>query len=53
MTAERWNSLNEYEQLGNIGSAFFRASKGSTSYAEFDEFLDLTIADPKWKGREK
>ena len=43
--------LTEYEQMGNIGSAFFRASKGATSYDEFFELLDLTIGDPKWKGR--
>ena len=53
MKSERWNLLTEYEQMGNIGSAFFRASKGATSYDEFFELLDLTIGDPKWKGRTK
>lgn len=51
MIFERWGQLNEYEQLGNIGSAFLRASKNATSYDETLELLDLTIADKRWRNR--
>ena len=51
MKLERWKQLSEYEQLGNIGSAFFRASKGVTSFYETLELLDLTISDSRWHSR--
>lgn len=53
MEPERWHSLNEYDQLANIGSTFYRGSKGVTNYDEFFALLDLTISDPKWEGRTK
>jgi len=56
---ERWRQLRLSEQMGNIGSEFERViswrKKNNPELAgnAFDrtlELLDLTIADPRWKG---
>lgn len=55
----RWFTLSIVEQLANVGSDFERAARwhqqGEREHFEraFDrmlELLDLTIADPRWKG---
>jgi len=55
----KWFRLSLREQMGNIGSEFDRAiswrSKGRSDFAmnAFDrtlDLLDLTIADPRWRG---
>lgn len=57
----RWQSLSLVEQLGNVGSEVGRAARWYGKDQQrceqaFDralELLDLTIADPRWKGRRK
>jgi hypothetical protein len=57
----RWQTLSLMEQLANVGSDVARAhrwqGKDSAScekaYARALELLDLTIQDPRWKGRRK
>jgi hypothetical protein len=61
LAAGRWHTMPLVEQLGNVGSEVGRASR----WKEKDllacekasnrslELLDLTIADPRWKGRRK
>lgn len=53
MEAARWHQLNLAEQLGNIGSEFARwlKTKSEKSFAEILHLLDLTIADPRWRGK--
>ncbi|OGG62983.1 hypothetical protein A3C21_03260 [Candidatus Kaiserbacteria bacterium RIFCSPHIGHO2_02_FULL_59_21] len=55
----RWHTLSLAEQLGNIGSEVHRArmaehANESRFIAARDrslELFDLTLADPRWKGR--
>jgi len=55
----RWHTLSLAEQLGNIGSEVHRArvaqaSNESRFLGARDralELFDLTIADPRWRGR--
>jgi hypothetical protein len=57
--AARWRQLTFAEQMGNIGSEFDRViswrkrNKPESAERAFDrmlELLDLTIADPRWRG---
>lgn len=62
LAAGRWFELSLVEQLANVGSDIIRTiqwkKKGDVAYSKkaFEralELLDLTIADPKNKGRLK
>ena len=62
LAAGRWHTLSLMEQLGNAGSEVSRALRARSNgnpareRAAFDRFLelmDLTIADPRLKGRRK
>ncbi len=62
LAAGRWQTFTLAEQLGNIGSEINRAlnwkERGNaarvTSALERGlELLDLTLADPRWRGRYK
>lgn len=54
----RWFKLSLAEQLGNAGSEFSRAlswksrdeDKFQSAADRFFELMDLTLADPRWKG---
>ena len=59
LAAGRWQTMSLAEQLGNIGSEFDRAlnwrqrdapDKFESALARFIELMNLTIADPRWKG---
>ncbi len=55
----RWYTLSLAEQLGNIGSEVFRASRQKDKDEKMFqqaveralELFDLTLSDPRWKGR--
>jgi len=55
----RWQQLSLIEQLGNIGSEVGRAAKWQEKDKEIFqntvdralELFDLTLDDPRWKGR--
>ena len=55
----RWHTLSLAEQLGNIGSEVGRTAKwhsknpahSEMAFARALELFDLTIADPRWRGR--
>ncbi len=59
LAAGRWQTLSLSEQLGNVGSEVGRALKARDRHSArfqpaFDralELLDLTIADPRHRGR--
>jgi len=59
LAAGRWFELSLPEQLGNIGSEVFRASrfegKDESSFRSAVEraleLFDLTLSDPRWAGR--
>ena len=61
LAAGRWQTLPLVEQLANVGSDVARAhrwqGKDSVSCEKACdralELLDLTIQDPRWKGRRK
>jgi hypothetical protein len=62
LAAGRWRTLPLVEQLANVGSEVERAlnwaAKGNPEYSERAfargrELLDLTIADPKHRGRQR
>ena len=61
LAAGRWETMPLAEQLANVGSDVARAyrwqGKDSKSYEKAFiralELLDLTISDPRWKGRRK
>lgn len=57
-----WNKLSLAEQLGNVGSEVSRIRHWDKQGAEAEkeqaflralELIDLTLADPRWKGRVK
>jgi hypothetical protein len=56
---ERWHQMSLLEQLGNIGSEVGRAhcAKGNneslfrSAVDRALELFDLTLEDPRWKGR--
>ena len=57
LTANRWQQLSLYEQLGNIGSEVGRAihasspaPKQAAAYRAL-ELFDLTLADRRWYHR--
>ena len=57
----RWQTLPLVEQLANVGSDVARAYRWQgkdpqlceKAFVRALELLDLTIADPRWKGRRK
>jgi hypothetical protein len=62
LAAGRWYELTLMEQFGNIGSEVGRASRAKAQGNEqrlagaLDralELFDLTLADPRWRGRLK
>jgi hypothetical protein len=61
LAAGRWQTLSLAEQLANVGSDVARAARWHGKDAQLCEkafvraleLLDLTIQDPRWKGRRK
>ena len=61
LAAGRWHQLSLAEQLANVGAEVGRmrrrrGAEGPASTAAFEralELLDLTLADPRWRGRRK
>jgi hypothetical protein len=62
LTGGRWFDLNLVEQLANIGSEVGRSirARDSGNSARFEnafarglELFDLTLADPRWRGRRR
>ena len=61
LAAGRWQTLPLVEQLANVGSDVARASQWQgkdpqrceQAFLRALELLDLSIADPRWKGRWK
>ena len=61
LAAGRWQTLPLVEQLANVGSDVARASQWQgkdpqrceQAFLRALELLDLSIADPRWKGRRK
>jgi hypothetical protein len=61
LAAGRWHQLSLAEQLANVGAEVgrMRRRRGAgelVSQAAFEralELLDLTLADPRWRGRRK
>ena len=59
LASGRWGKLSLPEQLGNIGSEvsrMLRARGERSRNAAFEralELVDLTLADPRWRGRRK
>ena len=61
LAAGRWRTLTLAEQLANVGSEVARARRWNgqdphacaQAFARALELLDLTISDPRWKGRRK
>lgn len=59
LASGKWNALSLAEQLGNIGSEVGRAArsreKDETKFRNAVtralELFDLTLADPRWRGR--
>lgn len=59
LAAGQWFKLSLAEQLGNIGSEVLRASRQKNKDEKLFwgaveralELFDLTLADPRWKGR--
>lgn len=56
----RWSNFSLSEQLGNIGSEVNRAINAKGDEKRFEnailrafELFDLTISDPRWRGRLK
>jgi hypothetical protein len=55
----RWHTLSLAEQLGNIGSEVGRRRRAAgrderqaaRAFERALELLDLTLADPRWRGR--
>ena len=61
LAAGRWQTLQLAEQLANVGSDVARAHRWQEkdpllcekAFVRAVELLDLTIGDPRWKGRRK
>ena len=59
--AKRWQEFSLIEQMANIGSEVSRAQKWQNkdqkifknTYIRALELFDLTLSDPRWKGRLK
>lgn len=62
LTKEKWESLQLEEQMGNIGAEVARllnrirqndSESARLSLERALELIDLTVSDPKWRGRSK
>lgn len=61
LAAGRWNALSLAAQLGNVGAEVgrlrrWRGRDARLAEAAFEralELLDLTLADPRWRGRRR
>jgi hypothetical protein len=61
LAAGRWQTLPLTEQLANVGSDVARARRWQEkdpqqcdkAFVRALELLDMTIGDPRWKGRRK
>jgi hypothetical protein len=61
LAAGRWQTLPLTEQLANVGSDVARARRWrekdpqqcDKAFVRALELLDMTIGDPRWKGRRK
>jgi hypothetical protein len=59
LAAGRWQRLSLAEQLGNVGAEVGRMrhrrapEERSAAFERALELLDLTLADPRWRGRRK
>jgi len=61
LAAGRWHTMPLVEQLGNVGSEVGRISRWKAkdpqacekAFHRALELLDLTIGDPRWKGRRR
>jgi len=61
LAAGRWHQLSLAEQLANVGAEVGRMRRRQTAHdpaasPAFEralELLDLTLADPRWRGRRK
>jgi hypothetical protein len=61
LAAGRWYTMSLVEQLANVGSEVGRAHRWQAkdaqqcekAFVRALELLDLTIGDPRWKGRRK
>ena len=61
LASGRWQSMTLVEQLGNVGSEVGRIRRWhgkdhqacEQAFTRAMELLDLTIQDPRWKGRRK
>ena len=61
LAAGRWQTLPLIEQLANVGSDVARAHRWQEkdpqqcdkAFVRALELLDMTIGDPRWKGRRK
>lgn len=59
LAAGRWQTLSLAEQLGNVGSEVGRVARwqdqdqrrSGNAFERAVELLDLTISDPRWRGR--
>lgn len=57
---KRWRTFSIFEQLGNVGSEFFRGQglyrsndteRARQSFDRMLELLDLTLGDRRWRNR--
>jgi hypothetical protein len=61
LAAGRWQRLSLAEQLANVGAEVGRMRRrhaaaepaASAAFERALELLDLTLADPRWRGRRK
>jgi hypothetical protein len=58
LAAGRWRQLSLVEQLANVGAEVGRMrrrgpSERTAAFERALELLDLTLADPRWRGRLK
>jgi hypothetical protein len=61
LAAGRWNTFSLATQLANVGSEVGRAQRwrndnperSERAFVRALELLDLTIGDPRWRGRRK
>jgi len=56
LTAEKWQELSFYEQMGNIGSEISRARNPLNQEKAVEralELIDLTLVDPKLKHKKE
>jgi hypothetical protein len=57
LAAGRWQRLSLAEQLANVGAEVGRmrrrpaTEEGAAAFERALELLDLTLADPRWRGR--